>query len=151
MYLPMPIGRGIFCCMLGDSLVLVRALRPAMTLVPRVVVEAVFLSEGSIGPTREVARELGLPNRFKLARILKDAGLPPLHRLAEWAMLESWLRTAEQQGVSLCYLAFRSRRYPSACYRLVKELTGLRWGELRARGLPWFQRQFVKQLRRSTN
>ncbi len=122
-----------------------------MTLVPRVVVEAVLLSEGSIGPTREVARQLGLANRFKLARILKRAGLPPLHRLAEWAMLESWLRTAEQEGVSLCYLAFRSRRHPSACYRLVKELTGLRWGELRARGLPWFQRQFVKQLPHSTN
>ncbi len=137
--------------MLGDSLVLIRTLRPGMTLVPRVVVEAVLLSEGSIGPTREVARQLGLANRFKLARILKRAGLPPLHRLAEWAMLESWLRTAEQEGVSLCYLAFRSRRHPSACYRLVKELTGLRWGELRARGLPWFQRQFVKQLRHSTN
>lgn len=133
--------------MLGDSLVLIRSLRPAMTLVPRVVVEAVYLSEGSIGPAREVARQLGLANRFKLARILKQAGLPPLHRLAEWVMLESWLRTAEQDGVSLCYLAFRSRRHPSACYRLAKELTGLRWGELRARGLRWFHRQFVKQLK----
>src|SRR6266571_5769079 len=95
--------------MLGDSLVLIRTLRPEMTLVPRVVVEAVLLSEGSIGSTREVARQLGLPNRFKLARMLKQAGLPPLHRLAEWATLESWLRTAEHDGASLCHLAFRSR------------------------------------------
>ena len=117
-----------------------------MSLVPRAIVEAVFLSEGSIGTAQRVARQLGLPNRFKLARILKQAGLPPLHRLAEWATLESWLRTAEEKDVSLCYLAFRSHRHPSACYRLVKELTGLRWGELRARGLRWFRREFVKQL-----
>ena len=120
-----------------------------MPLVPRVVVEAVLLSEGSIGTAQGVARQLGLPNRFKLARILKKAGLPPLHRLAEWATLESWLRTAEQKDVSLCYLAFRARRHPSACYRLVKELTGLRWGELRARGLRSFQREFVKELQRA--
>ena len=136
---------------LSDSLGLIRSVRPALTLYPRAIVEAVLLSEGSIGSAETVARELGLPNRFKLARILKDAGLPPLHRLAEWATLESWLRTAEQEGVSLCYLAFRSRRHPSACYRLVKELTGLRWGELRARGLRWFQRELLKQLQRDRN
>ncbi len=137
--------------MLSDSLDTIRALRPAMPLLPRIIVEAVLLSEGSIGSTREVARQLGLPNRFKLARMLKQAGLPPLHRLAEWATLESWLRTAEHDGASLCHLAFRSRRHPSACYRLVKELTGLRWGELRSRGLQWFQREFVKQLQSPTN
>jgi hypothetical protein len=133
--------------MLADSLDMIRAVRPALTLLPRVVVEAVLLSEGSIGSAHAVARQLGLPNRFKLARILKEAGLPPLHRLAEWATLESWIRAAEVDGVSLCYLAFRSRRHPSACYRLVRELTGLRWGEVRARGLHWLQRKFVRQLR----
>jgi len=137
--------------MLDNSLVTIRALRPAMPLLPRIIVEAVLLTEGSIGSTREVARQLGLPNRFKLARMLKQAGLPPLHRLAEWATLESWLRKAEEEGVSLCHLAFRSHRHPSACYRLVKELTGLRWGELRSRGLRWFQREFVKQLQSPTN
>ena len=137
--------------MLSDSLDTIRALRPAMPLLPRIIVEAVLLSEGSIGSTREVARQLGLPNRFKLARMLKQAGLPPLHRLAEWATVESWLRAAEEEHVSLCHLAFRSRRHPSACYRLVKELTGLRWGELRARGLHWFQRLLVRQLLHGRN
>ncbi len=70
-----------------------------MTLVPRAIVEAVLLSEGSIGSAQTVARELGLANRFKLARILKAAGLPPLHRLAEWATLEAWLRMAERESV----------------------------------------------------
>ncbi len=137
--------------MLGDPLVLIRALRPETPLVPRVVIEAILLSKGSIGSTQEVARQLGLPNRFTLARILKRAGLPSLHRLAEWATVESWLRAAEEEHVSLCSLAFRSRRHPSACYRLVKELTGLRWGELRARGLHWFQRLLVRQLLHGRN
>ena len=136
--------------MLRDSLAKIRAARPAMTLVPRVIVEAVFLSEGSIGSAQEVARQLGIPSRFKLARILKREGLPPLHRLAEWATLESWVRAVEQDGMSLCRLAFRSQRHPSACYRLVKELTGLRWGEVRARGLPWLQRQFVRHVQGSS-
>ena len=136
--------------MLGDSLLMIRAVRPAMTLLPRVVVEAVLLSEGSIGSAEAVARQLGVPNRFTLARILKREGLLPLHRLAEWATLESWLRAWEQHGVSLCRLAFRSGRHPSACYRLVKELTGLRWTQLRARGLHWLRRQFAKRVKRQT-
>ena len=52
----------------------------------------------------------------------------------------------ERDGVSLCRMAFHSGRYPSACYRLVKELTGLTWAELRARGLRWFQSEFARQL-----
>ncbi len=132
--------------MLVESLRTIRTIRPAMTLLPSAIVEAVFLAEGSIGSAQEVARNLGLGSRFKVARILKDAGLPPLHRLAEWATLEAWLRAAEDEGASLCHLAFRSRRHPSACYRLVKKLTGLRWGQLRARGLRWFQREFIKKL-----
>ncbi len=132
--------------MLADSLYTIQAVRPTLTLLPRAVVEAVLLSEGSIGSAQHVARQLGLPNRFKLARMLKRAGLPPLHRLAEWAMLESWIRAAEDDGESLCHQAFRLHRHPSACYRLVKELTGMRWGEVRARGLTWLRRRWVQLL-----
>jgi len=105
--------------MLGMPLSAIRATRPAMTLYPRAVIEAVLLSEGPIGTAQAVARELGLPNRFKLARLLKREGLPPLHRLAGWATVLSWVISAERKGVSLCWIAFRSRRHPSACYRLV--------------------------------
>jgi hypothetical protein len=120
-----------------------------MTLYPRAVVEAILLSEGPIGTAQAVARELGLPNRFKLARLLKREGLPPLHRLAGWATVLSWVTNAERRGVSLCWIAFRSRRHPSACYRLVREVTGLPWEKVHAKGSAWVQSQFVRELRHS--
>jgi hypothetical protein len=137
--------------MLGTPLTAIRATRPAMTLYPRAVVEAVLLSEGPIGTAQAVARELGLPNRFTLARLLKSEGLPPLHRLAGWAMVLSWVISAERKGVSLCWIAFRSRRHPSACYRLVREVTGLPWERVRAKGSVWAQRTFLKELRACGN
>jgi len=134
--------------MLAHSLAVVRCLRPDMPLLPRAVVEAILLSEGPIGSADEVARRLGLPNRFRLARLLKQQGLPPLHRLAEWATLESWTLAAERGGVSLCHIAFHAKRHPSACYRLVKELTGLGWEEVRVLGSAWVQNEFSNRLRR---
>ncbi len=131
---------------LAHALPALCAARPGMTLFSRAIVEAVLLCEGPIGTAQAVARALGLPNRFKLARLLKREGLPPLHRLAEWATVLSWIVTAERDGVSLCWIAFRSRRHPSACYRLVKEVTRLRWEEVRARGSAWVQRQFLREV-----
>lgn len=128
------------------SVATIHALRPSMPHLPRTIVEAVLSQGGSIGSTTKVAQRYGIANRFRLARMLKRAGLPPLHRLAEWVLVESWLRRVEVERKSLCHIAFHSDRYPSACYRLVKELTGLKWGELRARGLRWFQQEFAKQL-----
>jgi hypothetical protein len=130
---------------LAQSLTAIRAARPGMTLYSRAIVEAICLSEGPIGSAQQVARHLALPNRFKLARLLKREGLPPLHRLAEWATVLSWVVAAERNGVSLCWLAFRSRRHPSACYRLVKEVTGLRWEAVRARGSRWVQHQLLQE------
>jgi hypothetical protein len=131
--------------MLPLSLIADRSLRARLTLRTRSVLDAILLSEGSIGSAEHVATRLGLENRFQLARLLKREGLPPLHRLAEWATVLSWVIAAEERGVSLCYLAFRSRRHPSACYRLVKEITGMCWAEVRARGSRWLQRAFVKR------
>lgn len=131
--------------MLAQPLPALRAARPGMTLFSRAIVEAICLAEGRIGSAHAVAHHLGLPNRFKLARLLKREGLPPLHRLAEWATVLSWVVAAERDGVSLCWLAFRSRRHPSACYRLIKEVTGLRWEEVRGRGSRWVQRQLLQE------
>ncbi len=128
--------------------VLLQLMEPNAPPLPRTIVAAIQQAGGSIGSSAKVAHRYGLANRFKLARMLKRAGLPPLHRVAEFVLVESWLRRAEDDGVSLCHMAFQSGRYPSTCYRLVKDLTGLTWGELRARGLRWFQHEFLKQLAR---
>lgn len=115
-----------------------------MALRARAVVEAVFLAGGSIGSAQTVARRLGLASRFKLARLLRREGLPPLHVLAEWATLLSWVVAAERDGASLCRMAFRSGRHPSACYRLVKDVTGMCWARVRILGAAWVQQQFLK-------
>jgi hypothetical protein len=117
-----------------------------MTLRARAVIEAVLLSKGSIGSAESVAHALGLANRFRLARLLKQEGLPPLHRMTEWVTVLNWISCAECEHVSLCWMAFHSHRHPSACYRLVKKVTGHRWEDVLARGSPWVLRQFLKEL-----
>ncbi len=133
--------------MLARLLSAIHSVRPHLTLRTSAVVDAIVLSEGPIGTADAVARELGLRNRFGLARLLETQGLPPLHRLAEWITVLSWVVTAERKRVSLCWMAFRSRRHPSACYRLVKRVTHLRWEEVESRGSTWIMQSFLRYVR----
>lgn len=132
---------------LDRLLVVMRSAHPAMRLRARSVVEAVVLAKGSIGSAEVVARELGLRNRFQLARLLEREGLPPLHRLTEWVTVLNWITCAERERVSLLKMAFQSDRHPSACYRLVKKVTGCGWEEVLVHGSAWALRQFLKELR----
>jgi hypothetical protein len=131
--------------MLQQLLTEIRSIRPTLALPSRIVLEAVLLAEGPVGSADAVSRFLGLHNRFELGRRLKRDGLPSLHHLAAWAMVLSWVQRAERDGLSLCKLAYRSHRHPSACYRLVRETTGLRWAEVRARGSTWVRRHALEQ------
>jgi len=133
--------------MLTTSLAAIRSIRPGLTLYSRSVLEAVFLANGSVGSMEAVARYLGLHNRFELDRLLRRDRLPPMRRIAAWVSLLSWVECAEQDGTSLCRLAFRCHRHPSACYRLVKEVTGLRWLEVRSRGVVWVERKLLEEFR----
>src|SRR6266704_1874740 len=132
--------------MLRQMLAEVRRMRPVLELRSRIVLEAVFLSEGPVGSTASVSRLLGLHSRFELGRLLKRDGLPSLRHLSAWALVLSWVQRAEREGVSLCELAVRSHRHPSACYRLIRETTGLRWIEVRALGSGWVRRRVLEQL-----
>src|SRR5258708_31850415 len=123
--------------MLRRMLAEIRRIRPVLELESRIVLEAVFLSEGPVGSAAAVSRFLGLHSRFELGRLLKRDGLPSLRHLSAWALFLSWVERAEGEGGALCKLAFRSRRHPSACYRLGRETTGVRWGEGRALGWGW--------------
>lgn len=136
---------------LDHAFVAIRTARPGLTVRARAVVEAILLSKGPIGTAEHVAHALGLKNRFRLARFLHNEGLPPLHRLAEWLTILSWVSWAQREGVSLCWMAFHMHRHPSACYRLVKQVTGLGWEELQARGEAWVLDQFLKELDRVGN
>lgn len=131
--------------MLAQPLAAIRTERPDLSLMPRAVVDAILLTEGSIGTAERVAYGLGL-SRFQLARMLRREGLPPLHVMAGWATVLSWLLTAERDHVSLCWIAIHAGRHPSTCYRLVKEVTGLSWEQARARGSAWAEQEFLREL-----
>jgi len=137
--------------MLAEAFEVIHSLRPHLRPYPRAIVDAMTLSERSIGSATVVADRLGLRSRFQLARLLKREGLPPLHKLAAWLTVLSWTIRAERTGESLCVIAFRSHRHPSACYRLVRETTGKRWEEVRDRGSLWLQQQMLATLRKSSN
>jgi len=122
---------------------MLQASLPHLSLRARIVMDASLLSGGSIGTAQSVARHLGLSDRFALARLLKQQGLPPLHSLASWASVLTWVAHAERTGCSLCELAFRARKDPAFCYRTVKRVTGHRWKETRLRGLDWVLKLFV--------
>lgn len=133
--------------MLERVLVAIHSARPRLSLRARAVIEAVVLSKGSIGTAESVARALGLGNRFRLARLLENEGLPPLHRIAEWVTVLNWIACVERTHVSLCWMAFRCHRHPSACYRLVKKVTGRCWEDVLARGADWALRMFLDEFR----
>jgi len=118
---------------------------PGLSFRAQAIVDAIRLGRGTIGPTKEVARLLGLPNRFALGRMLLHEGLPGLRELAGWISILGWLAAAEQSNAPLLTLAVRSRRSPAACYRLVRRLTGLTWLGLKARGSHWALVAFVKR------
>jgi len=114
----------------------------------RAIFEAILLASGSVGSEKEVAQRLGLRNRFALARLLHRDGLPSLRRLANWVALLSWVRCAERESLSLCYMALHTGRHASACYRVVRELTGMRWTEVLERGSKWVEEELLRDLGR---
>ena len=133
--------------MLARPLSVIRAAHPGLSTNARAIVEALCLAEGSIGSSTRVAQALGLRNRFELGRMLVREGLPTLHCMTKWLTVLSWVETAERERVSLCKIAFRVGRYPGTCYRMVKEVTGQSWQEVRARGSGWVEQAFLRELR----
>lgn len=107
------------------------------------VIDAMLLAKGRIGTAEPVATRLGFRNRFELAAWFKRWGLPPLHELAGWISVLTWLAQWERTGVSLCASAIEEERDPAACYRLVQRITGTSWGNVQAAGLAWTLSRFA--------
>lgn len=116
-----------------DAPIIPRQLSPAS----RTLLSFLVSGDPHVGPAGHVAQRLGLSSRFGLARALKRDGIPPLHRLSGWFAVLRWVSAAEQDAVSLCRVAFVSRRDPAACYRLVKRVTGRTWKDVRGLGSRW--------------
>lgn len=100
--------------------VLVHHAMPWFSFESLLITDALLLSGGTVGSSETLARRLGFTNRFRLVRILKQDGLPPLHRLSAWIKILIWLDEWEHHRVSLCRAALNEGKEPAACYRLVK-------------------------------
>lgn len=120
---------------------------PHLSVRAQAILDALLLNGGHLGTAGELAPHIGEPNRFALARMLRREGLPPLHSLAAWMRVLTWVERAEESGCSLCQLAFRCQTDPAVCYRTVKRVTGLRWGALRRRGSRWVIADFIAHCR----
>ena len=112
----------------------------------RAVLRALASGARTIGSAEVVARRLGLSSRFKLARALRRDGVPPLHTVTGWFTVLRWLDMCERANLSLCRVAFREKRDPAGCYRLVKRVTGLSWRDVRVRGPEWAFAQLIERL-----
>lgn len=117
---------------------------PWLSLKGRVVVEALLLTRGSLGSAKSLAPVLRTSTRFGVARLLRNEGLPPLHRLSAWLSVLCWVWGWQQDRTSLFRAAVRLGREPAACYRLVKRVTGLPWTMLRATSMPSVLSMFVQ-------
>jgi len=124
------------------------AMLPHLSVRAQAIVDALLLSGGELGTAKELASHLGESNRFALARLLRREGLPPLHSLAAWTRVLTWVESAERTGCSLCQLAFRCKKDPAVCYRTVKRVTGLSWGDVRRRGSRWLIEETLPSLTR---
>jgi len=116
------------------------ALRGALpTLSPRTwaILDALVTSDASTACARAAARRQGLRDRFALRRLLRADGLPPPHELADWIRILLWVNDYEGHPTSLFRLAGQYHLHPAVCYRAVKRLTGLRWTDVRVRGVDW--------------
>ena len=122
---------------------------PDLSVRAQAIIDALILNGGELGTASELAPHVGEANRFALARLLRREGLPPLHSLAAWTRVLTWIERAEQSGCSLCQLAFRCKKDPAVCYRTVKRVTGLSWSALRRRGSRWLIADFIAHCRRA--
>lgn len=93
----------------------------------------------------QVAADVGLGDRYRLAHRLKAEGLPPLRELTAWVRVLLWVVAWEQSGTSLAQQASREGRYASQYYREVRRVTGLGWYQVRERGSGWVLTELRKR------
>jgi hypothetical protein len=127
---------------------LLRNALPLLSLRAQALIDSMLTNHGSVGCAQTVAAQLGLRDRFQLARWLVAEGLPPLHELAGWVAVLCWLDCIDRSRVGLCAIALGTGKDPAACYRLVRRLTGQPWGTVRLLGTQWAVDQFAARCRR---
>src|SRR5690242_2092207 len=78
---------------------------PLRSLRAQALMDAMLRNRGRVGCAQTVAAQVGLRDRFQLARWLAAEGLPPLHELAGWVAVLCWLDRIDRTPVGLCAIA----------------------------------------------
>jgi YVTN family beta-propeller protein len=100
----------------------------------RAILTSLAACNGGIGSAEHLARVVALRNRFRLARLLRRDGLPPVGELAAWTRVLYWLHQAEADESPLARLALADGLDPATASRLVKRVLGITWTMARGRG-----------------
>src|SRR5947207_15092127 len=77
------------------------------------LVDALILTGGSLGSAEDVARLLGVADRFALYRLLRHDGLPSFRRLRSWINALTWTWAWNHKGHYLSRCAFAHGRLPA--------------------------------------
>jgi len=93
----------------------------------------------------DVARSVGLTNRYAVERLLRQEGLPSCAKLVGWISVLGWVLVCEDDSTSLCQLALSQGRDPAGYYRSVKRITGISWLQLRRWGWGWVVAELGRQ------
>jgi hypothetical protein len=113
---------------------LLRLALPELSRQGNAVVTAIVGMHAEEWTVDELAKSLGLSNRYAVERLLRREGLPSCAKLLGWVRILEWVLACEDDAASLCHLALSDGGDPAARYRTVKRITGLSWSQVRRGG-----------------
>jgi len=121
---------------------------PGLSREGQAVLSALVAATGAPPAADAVARQVGLANRYRLARRLDRDGLPPFGELADWISILQLLWQSEATGDPLLPIALERGLEPATCYRRCRRTLGVPWRAARRRGFAWGMGRFLARCAR---
>ena len=126
----------------------IQAAVPWLSATGKSVISLLVAANGQIRNAETLAARLRIRSRFRLARLLRREGLPPVGQLSDWICVLQIVWEAEASQRSLYRFARHAGMEPATCYRRCVRVLGVGWREIRSRGFAWALVRFLDQCRR---
>ena len=126
----------------------IQAALPWLSPGGRGVINALVAADGQIKSATLMAARLHIGSRFRLARLLRHAGLPPFGRLSDWVFVLQSLWESEATGTAMLRIARRIGIEPATTYRRCTRTLGVPWRVAQTQGFGWALLQFLRACRR---
>lgn len=110
-------------------------------------VQALVRSGGYFLSMAGYAAKAGYGSRHRMARTMRSLGLPGWEGLTRWLRLLHMVIQVENTGASPTAQYLARGVNPAGAHRMVRNLTGSPWGEVRARGSAWVLLQIAVLIR----